>query len=288
MTIHVAYANFWPGFSLKYGLLKHLLNLAFDYDWEVSTDQNDADLVLTSVFAPGRVLYPAKTIAVIWENMRPDYRAYRFSISSDFDDYGGRNVRCPLWYSQIKWTPEYRNTAGNAWEHGNEPPVPLATLMEPRTAPYVKREKFCALVASAYEPFRMMAAQALGADIYGGVAGKPDHRSKYEILADHTFSVCFENSLFPGYYTEKLLHAWAAGTIPLYFSDNGVVCDFNPYSFFNRKEYGDNERFVSDVKAVYEDSVVLEKIWRTPLVTKEPSLGPIVTFLRDAFKAIKD
>ena len=287
MTIHVAYTNFWPNFSLKYGLLKHLLDLAFDYDWEESRDPRDADLVLTSVFPHRPENFPWKTIAVIWENIRPDYRGYKFSISSDFDDYGGRNVRCPLWYSQVEWFPGYKNTAGDAWEHGNEPPVPLSVLMTPRTGGYIKREKFCALVASNYEPFRMMAAKALGADIYGGVTGTADARPKSLILKDYTFSLCFENSLFPGYYTEKLLHAWAAGTIPLYFADDKVVEDFNGDAIVNRSDFLTMRSFKNDVKRLYEDNDALEWIWQQPILLAKPSLDPIVTFLRDAWQQIK-
>ena len=288
MTLHITYTNFWPTFSLENGLVQYLFDLAFEYDWKVTRDLKDADIILTSVFPHAPSPYPEKTIALIWENMRPDYRGYRFSISSDFDDYGGRNVRCPVWYSQIEWDKDMiLPPPSGGGGHNREPLVPLSTLLLPRTAPYKKREKFCAHVASNYEPFRMMAAQALGADIYGGITGKPDPRSKFEILADYTFSVCFENSMFPGYYTEKALHAWVAGTIPLYFSDDRFVEDFNEDAVINRSEFLTMNSFINDIKRVQEEPIALEWIWRQPLLKMTPSLDPIVAFLKEAFRQIK-
>ena len=81
----------------------------------------------------------------------------------------------------------------------------------------------------------MMVAEALTAigavDGFGRASGVTDPRSKYEILEPYVFNLCFENSMFPGYYTEKIVQAWAAGTIPLYFSDTLVKSDFNKAAF---------------------------------------------------------
>ena len=292
MTIHIACTNFWPTFSLENGLIKHLLDLAFDYDWEATTDQKDADLILKSVFPHQASRYPEKSICLIWENIRPDYRGYRFSISHDFDDYGGRNVRCPVWYSQIKWSEDMvipSPSGGGA--HNHEPLVPLSTLLAPRTVPYKKRSKFCAIVASNPENFRIRAAEALSeiepVNAYGPIAGAPDPRSKFEILDDYVFSLCFENSIFPGYYTEKALHAWVAGTIPLYFSDDKFVEDFNGDAIINRSDFLTMRSFVNEVRRLREEPEALEWVWRQPLLLREPSLDPIVEFLREAFRQIQ-
>ena len=287
----IAHANLWPTFSLHNGLVKHLLDSAFG-QWEETISQKDADLILTSVYPHQPTAFPEKSIALIWENMRPDYRLYPFSISCDYDDYGGHNVRCPVWYSQVQWAPDMvlpKPSGGGA--HNHEPLVQLSTLMTPRTEPYVPREKFCAIVASGYEPFRQMIAGMLNSigkvDAYGRVFGNVDPRSKYEILKDYTFSLCFENSLFPGYYTEKPLHAWVAGTIPLYFADGWAASEFNPLCFLNRYKYATTEEFIAAVRYFYENTAVQEEMWRQPLLTKEPTLAPVIEFLRKAYDAIR-
>jgi len=288
--VKVAYTNFWPTFNLNSGFVKHLLDLAFPC-WEVCDSPAKADLVLTSVFPHAPAPFPRKTIAIIFENWRPDYRWYNFSISSDFDDYDGRNVRCPNWYAQIQWSPDIvASPSSSAGAHNNEPLVPLSLLMTPRTEPYVKRENFCAFVASNSERFRLLTVDALSkvepVYCYGRVSGKEDERSKYDILKDYTFNVCFENSIFPGYYTEKPLQAWVAGTIPLYFSDGQVGYDFNQDAFLNRYYFHSTREFVAEVKAIYNNVADLEWIWRQPLLTKEPSLDPIVDFLKEIIQKV--
>jgi len=289
--MEIAHANFWPTFSLHNGLVKLLLDSAFG-EWEETLSQKQSDLILASVYPHVPTAFPEKTIGFIWENIRPDYRFYPFSISCDFDDYGGHNVRCPVWYSQIQWSPDMvlpKPSGGGA--HNHEPLVPLSTLMTPRTDPFVPRDKFCAMVASAYEPFRMVTAGMVNSvgpvEVYGKAFGKEiDPRSKYEILKDYTFSLCFENSIFPGYYTEKPLHAWMAGTIPLYFADGWAVNDFNTLCLLNRYKYHNAEEFLAAVRCFNNDKYVQEEMWRQPLLTKEPSLTPIIEFLRTSYNAI--
>jgi len=93
--------------------------------------------------------------------------------------------------------------------------------------------------------------------------------------------------LFPGYYTEKPLHAWAAGTIPLYFSDGWVTNDFNPLCFLNRYKYATTEEFIEAVRYFFDNKEVVEEMWRQPLLTREPSLTPVIEFLRKAYNVIR-
>jgi len=46
--------------------------------------------------------------------------------------------------------------------------------------------------------------------------------SKCEWLQDYKFHICFENSSYPGYLTEKLFDAYAAGCIPIYWGDTSL------------------------------------------------------------------
>src|SRR5262245_51370319 len=69
------------------------------------------------------------------------------------------------------------------------------------------------------------------------IVGAPLKRSKLEIFPRYRFNVCFENAMFPGYYTEKILHAWAGGCVPLYFADRFACRDFNPAAMVNRADF---------------------------------------------------
>ncbi|MFY9657130.1 MAG: glycosyltransferase family 10 [Methylocystis sp.] len=287
----IAFVDFWSDFSPYHGFLKHLLDLSLG-GWKPCESEDEADVVFSSVFPHRPVAYPEKTIAFIWENIRPNFKYYRYALSSDIDHYCGRNFRLPVWYGEIAWSPKYRKgppTFDNA--HGNEALLTIPQLLTARHGPYMRRPKFCALVSSHYEPHRMMVADALASlgpvDQFGRASGRTDPRSKYEILQPYVFSLCFENSMFPGYYTEKLVQAWAAETIPLYFSDRLVKNEFNTAAFLNRYDFPTLSAFVSEVKDVLASPERQETIWRQPLMLQAPTLAPAVEFLRTAVRAIQ-
>ncbi len=50
---------------------------------------------------------------------------------------------------------------------------------------------------------------------------------KIEFQKPYKFTIAFENSIMDGYITEKIVQAWASGTVPIYYGGNGVEKDFN-------------------------------------------------------------
>lgn len=52
--------------------------------------------------------------------------------------------------------------------------------------------------------------------------------SKAEALSDYRFSIIIENCLCAGYFTEKLIDAFATKTIPIYWGDPNISSLFNP------------------------------------------------------------
>ena len=48
--------------------------------------------------------------------------------------------------------------------------------------------------------------------------------NKIEWLKNYKFNICFENSSYPGYLTEKLFDAFKAGCIPIYWGDTSLRC----------------------------------------------------------------
>ena len=60
-----------------------------------------------------------------------------------------------------------------------------------------------------------------------GVADKLDFSKKYK------FSLCFENTSHPGYTTEKIIEAFAAQTVPIYWGDPEISKLFNQKAFIN-------------------------------------------------------
>ena len=64
--------------------------------------------------------------------------------------------------------------------------------------------------------------------------------SKLEFLQNYKFGIAFENSAMPGWTTEKLIHPMMAKNIPIYWGNPDVAEYFNPKSFINCADYGDD------------------------------------------------
>ena len=98
-----------------------------------------------------------------------------------------------------------------------------------------EKSKFCSIVFNREVDNRIKTFEILSSykkvDKFGRCSGGmylPDgEKNKMDMISNYKFSICFENSLYPGYYTEKLLHAKIAGNVPIYFADDNLSKDFN-------------------------------------------------------------
>jgi hypothetical protein len=95
--------------------------------------------------------------------------------------------------------------------------------------------------------------------IYKGACG-----SKYEVLSQYKFSLCFENMVMKGYVTEKIFDCLYAGTIPLYLGAPDIE-DLIP-----KDAYVDCRRF-SSWQAMYRslESMQLHEIEKMREIGRE-------------------
>jgi hypothetical protein len=77
----------------------------------------------------------------------------------------------------------------------------------------------------------------------GGVIPR-DVKSKIDFLSKCRFSLCFENSSWPGYVTEKVAHGFIAKTIPIYWGSPTVELDFNTNAMISRHDFESDNEFV--------------------------------------------
>jgi len=88
--------------------------------------------------------------------------------------------------------------------------------------------------------------------------------AKIDFLADRKFNICFESGSYPGYVTEKILHAYYAKTIPIYWGSPTVAADFNPRSFINMNDFSTFSEAIEFIKAVDNDDLVYNNMLREP------------------------
>ena len=109
---------------------------------------------------------------------------------------------------------------------------------------------------------------------------------KLDTISNYRFNVCFENTIEPGYYTEKLLHSKIAGCIPIYYADKQINRDFNSESFINLIDFKTIEDFVSHIIKIEETPSLMKEINAQPLFLTPQT--PIIAFkeIRNKIKSI--
>ena len=187
-----------------------------------------------------------------------------------------RQMRLPLW-------PLFLDVFGTGTKLSRNPnclPIVGAFKSEVVTS----RKDFCAFVVSNPTNIeRNMAFDALnkwrpvhsagafwnniGGPIpcsYGGGGG--GDQAKVAYLRDHEYCLCYENSVAPGYVTEKLLHAKLAGCIPLYRGPLEAAQDFDPEGFVQIQK---DEDIVEIVKRLDMDVERKRRIRATPALSPD-------------------
>ena len=94
--------------------------------------------------------------------------------------------------------------------------------------------------------------------------------------------MCYENSAYPGYYTEKMIHARVAGCVPIYWSDKQYVTDFNQAGILNLCDFENIESLVEKVVEIDNSEILRRSIISQPIFTKDPDIEPYLKFITQA------
>ena len=278
--------NFWEG-AFDGDFLDFFFRTCFGY-FDYSSNPDTADLIVTSVFGYTQT-DPNKTLAFIGENVRPSFVGYNRSLSFDWDTYGGRNLRFPLWYARLAWPGFVQSPRKpNSHNHGYEDLISIDSLTKGRTLDLSQKTKFCAMVAGNPEGLRINLYNSISeykqVDGYGNMFNRPLRKSKFDLLKDYKFSLCPENSIYDGYVTEKLLDAYAGGTLPLYSGTLSVKRDFNEYAFLNYQRLPDMNHYVDSIEGFDTADQLYKTYYEMPLLEKEPKLDDAIQFVRSIVK----
>ena len=217
------------------------------------------------------------------ENERPPLGDWDAYLSFDQYSFGGKNAYLPLWWitctdiARLKPSPYLLRN------------LTIKSLLSRRKANYDKRRKFCvAFIGKAY-PFRMQSLSELSKigkiEVFGAVARK-NVKSKFTAAQNFRFVFCFENDLYPGYVTEKVIEAWATGAIPLYWGKD-VFGYINPKAIINLADFDNFDNFISYVEKVNNSKVLWEKIASEPILLRGPDLSDVNKVLNQALESLK-
>lgn len=172
------------------------------------------------------------------ENSTPNFNEWDYATGFDNLAFGDRYLRVPLF---AYWTTEF---------------YPLVNRKKSMTDAELLNRKFCSFVVSnaAFgDPMRRKFFERLskykkvdsGGRWMNNVGGPV--KDKLEFCRGYKFNIAFENSAYDGYTTEKIMEAYAAESVPIYFGNPTIETDFRLESMVRVKDESDIERAVEEV-----------------------------------------
>lgn len=282
--MNISYVDFWPGFDSNSNwfnlVFKELLN---DKEINFNSKPEEADILMFSCFGNSHQKYKnTKAVKVFYtgENQRPDLSFADFSLSFDYDSHNGKNFRLPHWYMYVNWWGEPN------FPHARISKEQLLRVYQPEEV--AAREKFCCIIIGNPVANRIEVAQKLNeikpVHGYGKVFGNFYDGCKVDLLKNFRYNICFENSIHPGYVTEKLLEAKVAGCIPIYYGTKTVSQDFNEKCFINFVDYKNSDELKDKISELESDTGKFVTKAKEKLFNINPNLDDLYKFMKHALK----
>lgn len=157
------------------------------------------------------------------ENVRPDFNQCDYAIGYDRLCFGERYLTKPIYLhrNEFKDGIRYEKRKFCNFLYSNTQNGAGAKL----------RQKFFNLL-SKYKIIDSP-GKACNNMVHHVSSTRWDSPVKIDFLSNYKFTIAFENSSYPGYISEKIIHTFQANSVPIYWGDPDITIDFNPESFIN-------------------------------------------------------
>lgn len=205
--------------------------------YEIELSENP-DYLIYSVNSKDYLNYQCIRIFFTPENIIPDFNICDYAIGFSNIIFDDRYIRLPLYLVDSFAVYSNDNYGGDLERALNKHLYADA---------YIKNKTdFCSFVYSNSKAAccRKKVFDALsnykkvnsGGLYLNNIGGRVENKTQFQ--SRHRFVLAFENSSTPGYTTEKIIGAFAAGAIPIYWGDPEIEKTFNKDSFINCNRYG--------------------------------------------------
>jgi hypothetical protein len=145
------------------------------------------------------------------------------------------------------------------------------------------KNKFCCAFLGNPTSFRVGILKKLGEvgtlGLFGSAFGNIVE-DKLVVSSEYRFSFAFENNLYPGYVTEKLLEGYLSKTVPLYWGMDSHLF-FNPKAFINLNDFTTLEEFLRAVRVLNSDEDLYAFTYEQPLLNRKYDILGLVMKLRN-------
>ena len=241
-TIKIKFVGFWPGFTAEQHPLHRILARHF------RVELTDApDYIFFSTFGRGFyefAHYDCVRIFYSGENYSPDFNVADYAIGFDYLTYEDRYLRYPLYlfYEQI---PDALTKHVGIDERVLREKTEFCNFIYGNTHAQGQRPDFFRRLSA----YKTVASAGTMLNNQGGVVADTQEK-KLAFQRKCKFTIAFESTSLNGFVTEKILHAFAARTVPIYFGDPLIDRQINPRAFINCREFPSFDAVVERVREI--------------------------------------
>ena len=225
--------------------------LSMRYDVQIDNDQPDFLIFGDKNFGDNNLNYDRSKVTKIFytgENQRPEDYVCDYAITFDHN-YQPWHYRLPLYIIYL-WALKHVHKTKYDKNYIIKPDIEkkydFCSFVVKNGAPTERKEFFEKL--SEYK--KIDSGGPVFKNIIGNLMTEED---KIKFLSTRKFNLCFESYSYPGYATEKILHAFLAGTVPIYWGSETIETDFNPRAMINVHNFSDFDKAIDYIKMIDED-----------------------------------
>ena len=266
----MAFWGFWPGFSPENNLFYKTLNLQYDIKI-VNPFFVQPDIMITSLFAGPwhsrlktiRFIKPAKLkILFSGESYLTGFDKFDATISTLYFP-SSTNIYLPQWFHMIDWFGDGDITMDmRRFGRAIKPDELLRPLK------FQNRKFRFSMIYKNNHYLRSAFIQHLDLTSANALVVGPGQRidKKITALSNASSNFCFENSVAPGYVTEKLIEAFCSGCYPVYYGAPLAREIFTQDNILNLFEVDQKEK----IKEIVENYLNTSEI--KPLLKVNPQI----------------
>ncbi len=229
--IIIGFEDVFKGFDQTNNVIYRLLSRQYDVEIADLTSpegRSSVQYLFYSAFGNKYLDYHCIRIFFTGENLCPNFNLCDYALGFEYLEFEDRYLRFPifLWDQYAKDYDLIEVSRKNQLDKSPE------------------NRKFCAMVVSN-DNFANDMRKSLfdglsgykrvdsGGKAYNNIGQPEGVADKREFLSGYKFSIASENSTYSGYCTEKLMQAFSAGNVPIYWGDPNVGKVFNERAFID-------------------------------------------------------
>ena len=248
--IRIKFCDWYAGYNERTHWLGKILMKYYDVEF---CDDNP-DYVFFSAFGYEHLNYDCVKIYYTAEDLTPDFNLCDYAIGFDYITFEDRYLRFPLYCAQPGFEDATKKHLFTEDDLKNKTEFCEFIVSNAKGTP-LRTEFFHKL--SEYKKVNS------GGKYLNNIGAPLD--SKTEFQKKHKFSIVFENGSHRGYTTEKIIHAFEAQEIPIYWGDPTISSQFNPKSFINANDYDNLDDVVKRVIEIDNDEELYRSILSEPI-----------------------